>query len=280
MSPLATVLVIVLLVSGMFAMGTSTTARELRLLSRRPAPLLLAITVNLLVIPAAAFLLLSVVELGRTTEIALMVIAAAPGGGTGALLSLHVDGDRAHAVALQVILAVTSLVAAPLWVHLFEGASDDSGEIRLGRLVGALIVFQLLPLLLGLTLSGRRPALAQRLHPGARRFADAMLAALIVVLVITSGSEIDRNGTDAIVGIAAVLVLTALGGVAGTGSAAVRRATAMTTLVRNLSLALAATTFAGDSDAAALVVLTYGLAMYLTAVGWVLVARRRSAAPA
>jgi len=277
MNPLATVLVVVLLVSGMFAMGTSTTARELRRLSRRPAPLLLAIAVNLLVIPAATLALLTVVDLGRTTEIALMVIAAAPGGGTGALLSLHVNGDRAHAVALQVILAVTSLVAAPVWVHVFEGASEETGEIRLGRLVAALVVFQLLPLVLGLALSGLRPALAQRLHPGARRFADAMLAALIVVLVLTSGSEIDRNGTDAILGIGAVLVLTALGGVASVGTAAVRRATAMTTLVRNLSLALAATAFVSDADAAALVVLTYGLAMYLLAVGWVLLARRRPA---
>lgn len=274
MNPVATVLVVVLLVSGMLAMGTSTSLRELAALSRRPAPLLLAVLVNLVAIPAAALVLLRVLDADATASLALMVVAAAPGGGTGALLSLHVHGDRAHAIALQVILAITSLVSAPLWLHLYVGSDDTA--IRLGPLVAALVAFQWVPLALGLTLSERRPALAARLHPRARRFADLMLAALIIVLVITSGSDIDQNGTDALVGIGVVLGLTLIGGLVSLGDRAVRRASAMTTLVRNLSLALAAVAFVDDADAAALLVLTYGLAMYLLAVAWVLVGRRET----
>lgn len=272
MNPVATVLVVVLLVSGMLAMGTSTNLRELAALSRRPVPLLAAIAVNLALIPAAALLLLRALDLDPTASLALMVVAAAPGGGTGALLSLHVRGDRAHAVALQVVLAATSLVSAPLWLHLYVGSDDTT--IRLGPLVAALVAFQWLPLAAGLALSSRRPSLALRLHPRARRFADVMLAALIVVLVITSGSDLDQNGADALLGIGVVLGLTLVGGQLSLGGPAVRRATAMTTLVRNLSLALAAVAFVDDADAAALLVLTYGLAMYLLAVAWVLVARR------
>jgi len=273
MNPVATVLVVLLLVSGMLAMGTSTSLRELGALVRRPAPLATAVLVNLAAIPAAAFVLLRSLDLDPTTSLALMVVAAAPGGGTGALLSLHVRGDRAHAVALQVILAITSLVSAPLWLHLYAGSDDTA--IRLGPLVAALVVFQWLPLAAGLALSSRRPGRAAGLHPRARRFADLMLAALIVVLVITSGADLDENGTDALIGIGVVLGLTLLGGAASLGAPAVRRATAMTTLVRNLSLALAAVTFVDESDAAALLVLTYGLAMYLLAVAWVAVVRRR-----
>ncbi|MGJ0558396.1 bile acid:sodium symporter family protein [Methylocystis sp.] len=271
MNPVATVLVVVLLVSGMLAMGTSTSLRELAALARRPAALAIAVLVNLVAIPAAAFALLRSLDLDPTTSLALMVVAAAPGGGTGALLSLHVRGDRAHAVALQVILAVTSLVSAPLWLHLY---ADSGSTIKLGPLVAALLAFQWLPLGVGLALSERRPVLATRLHPRARRFADLMLAALIVVLVITSGADLDENGADALVGIGVVLALTLLGGAASLGTPAVRRATAMTTLVRNLSLALAAVAFVDDADGAAVLVLTYGLAMYLLAVAWVGVVRR------
>jgi BASS family bile acid:Na+ symporter len=274
-NPLATVLVVVLLVSGMVAMGTSTTVTALRALARKPGALALGIGLNLVVIPAIAFALLRALELEQTTALALMIVAAAPGGGTGALLSLHVRGDRAHAVALQVALAVTSLVAAPLWLRLYAGP-DGAGDIHAGPLVEALLVLQWLPLGIGLTLSSRRPAVADAVHPRARRFADLMLAALIVVLVVTSGSKIGENGGDAFVGIALVLALTLAAGLAAAiGTAAVRRATAMTTLIRNLSLALAATAFMKDSEAAALVVLTYGLAMYLTGVGWILLDRAR-----
>jgi len=279
MNPPATVLVVVLLVCGMVAMGTSTTVRDLRELVRRPAPLLVAVAINLVLIPGAAYLLLDAVTLDRTTELALMVIAAAPGGGTGALLALHVRGDRPHAVALQVILAVTSLVSAPLWLKLYAGTSHGAGEIRLVPLVAALVVFQWLPLAGGLALSSARSDLAARLHPRARRAADLLLAALIVELLITSGSEIGKNGADTLIGIGAVLALTVIGGVFTVGSAAVRRASAMTTLIRNLSLALAAAAFIDDADAAALVVLTYGLVMYLLAVAWVVVARTTGRRP-
>lgn len=271
MNPVATVLVVALLVGGMLAMGTSTTLGELRDLARRPRALALAVAVNLALIPGVAFVVLKALDLDRTTALALMVVAAAPGGGTGALLSLHVRGDRAHAVALQVILAVTSLVAAPAWLHAYAGSGTD--DIELGPLIAALLVFQWLPLAIGLALSHRRPGTAADVHPRARRFADVMLAALIVVLVVTSGSEVGQNGPDAILGIGLVLTITVVGGFTAVGTLAVRRASAMTTLVRNLSLALAATAFLGDADAAALVVLTYGLAMYLVAVAWVLVVR-------
>lgn len=272
MNPAATVLVVLLLVGGMVAMGTSTTPRELRRLSRRPLALTVAAAVNLVAIPAAALALLTVLDPDPTTGTALMIVAAAPGGGTGALLSLHVRGDRAHAVALQVALAVTSLVAVPVWLRVFAG--PGASEIDYLPLVASLVVLQWLPLAVGLVLSERRPDLAARVHPVARRFADLMLAALIVALVITSGSELDDNGGDAVAGIGIVLALTLLGGAAvTTGTSAVRRATAMTTLIRNLSLALAATAFLDDSEAAALVVLTYGLAMYLTGVAWVAVDR-------
>jgi BASS family bile acid:Na+ symporter len=247
----------------------------LRELARRPAPLATAVAVNLVVVPGLAFVLLDALDLGRTTSLALVVVAAAPGGGTGALLSLHVHGDRAHAVALQVVLAFTSLAAAPTWLHLYAG----SAQIELLPLVLTLVAFQWVPLAAGLALSQRRPDLAGRAHPRARRVADLLLAAVIVVLLITSGSEVGRNGRDTLTGIGVVLALTLLGGWISLGTPAVRRASAMTTLVRNLSLALAATAFMPDEDAAALVVLTYGLAMYLLAVGWVLLVRRRLPAP-
>lgn len=69
------------------------------------------------------------------------------------------------------------------------------------------------------------------------------------------------------------------GGTRAIGAPAIRRATAMTILIRTLSLALAATAFMKHADAAAMVVLTYGLAMYLTGVAWVILDRQRVARP-
>lgn len=274
MNPLATALVVVLLVSGMVAMGTATNIRELRASLRTPGPLVLALAINLVAIPAATFVALRLLDLDPTASITMMVVAASPGGGTGALLSLHVRGDQAHAVALQVVLALASLAAAPAWLAAYAGADDV--HIDVVPLVVALAVLQWTPLALALTASSRRPGWAATFHPHARRVADLTLAALIVVLLITSGSKIDHNSTDTVTAIGLVLGLTVLGGLLAIGPPAVRRASAMTTLVRNLSIGLAAVTFLDDADEAALVVLTYGLAMYLSAITWVLVRRART----
>ncbi|MDP3712461.1 MAG: hypothetical protein Q8R60_08250 [Mycobacteriales bacterium] len=59
---------------------------------------------------------------------------------------------------------------------------------------------------------------------------------------------------------------------------AVRRATAMTTAVRNLSLALLVARSAPDPDATSLVVLTYGLVMYVSALAAARVLRVRASA--
>lgn len=277
MSPLATGLVILLLVSGMVAMGTATNVRELRESLRTPGPLVLALVVNLIAVPAAAFAVLSLSDLDPTTSITMMVVAASPGGGTGALLSLHVDGDRAHAVALQVILALASLAAAPLWIAAYAGSDDIRLDVV--PLVVALAGLQWTPLALALAASSRKLEWAERIHPHARRLADLTLASLIVVLVITSGSQIDDNSADTVIAIGLVLGLTVLGGVISIGSPAIRRASAMTTLVRNLSIGLAAVTFLDDADEAALIVLTYGLAMYVLAVAWAVLHRARPGSP-
>lgn len=274
MNPAATGLVVLLLVSGMVAMGTATNVRELRASLRAPRPLVLALVVNLVLVPAAAFAGLTFLDLDPTASITMMVVAASPGGGTGALLSLHVDGDRAHAVALQVILALASLAAAPLWLAAYAGSDDV--HIDVVPLVVALALLQWTPLALALAASSRRPAWTERVHPHARRLADLTLASLIVVLVITSGSKIDHNSTDTLSAIGLVLGLTVIGGLISIGPPAIRRASAMTTLVRNLSIGLAAVTFLDDADEAALVVLTYGLAMYLLGIAWAVVHKVRT----
>lgn len=250
--------VVLLLVSGMVAIGTvldrdavATRSRDLGVLG----PALLA---NVLVVPLSALAAIAVFDLEGPVRLGVLLAAASPGGGTGALLSLHARGDAAHAVVLQGLLAVLALVVTPLWV----GGSAEG--IALLPVVIGLLVLQVAPLLAGATLRSRRPAWAARVHALARRVADVALAALVVGLLLTELDEVDRSGVTGLAAMVAV-VLVSLAAFALPAPASVRRATAMTTVVRNLSLALLIARSAPEPDATALVVLTYGLVMYLLA---------------
>ncbi len=260
-------LVVLLLVSGMLAIGTvldrgavATRARDLGVLG----PALLA---NVLVVPLSALAAIAMFDLEGPVRLGILLAAASPGGGTGALLSLHARGDAAHAVVLQGLLALLALVVTPLWV---SGAADG---IALLPVVGGLLVLQVAPLLAGAALRSRRPEVAERVHPLARRVADVALAVLVVGLLVTQLDEVDRAG---VAGLAAMVlvVLACLASFALPAEAAVRRATAMTTAVRNLSLALLIARGAPEPDVTTLVVLTYGLVMYLMAAGAAVLLRR------
>ena len=253
-------LVVVLLVSGMLATGTVLDRGEVVARARDLRVLLPALSANLLTVPLFAVVVATVLDLDGPVRLGLLLAAASPGGGTGALLSLHARGDAAHAVVLQGVLAVAALVVTPLWV----GGSTDG--IPLAPVVAGLLVLQLGPLLAGAALRSRRPAVAAAVHPRARRVADACLALLVVGLLLTELDELDRTGVRGLVAMALVVgfCLTTL---VLPAAPAVRRATAMTTAVRNLSLALLVARSAPDPDATSLVVLAYGLVMYAATAG-------------
>ena len=254
-------------------MGTATTPADLGNRLRSPGPLLTTLAVNLIVIPAVAVWIIGELSNPSAPALALVIVAASPGGGTGALLSFHARGDVAHAVTLQVLLAAGSLITMPLWIALYM-ASRPAGDISLATLVWSLLGYQLLPLLLGLTLRSTKPTWAAPIHTQSRRLADVSLAVLIAVLLVASGSDVRSISAQTFIAILGLALLTVALGAVGPGQPAVRRSATMTTLVRNLSLALMAASLAPNPALTSLVILTYGLVMYLLALAFVRYSRR------
>ncbi len=262
-------LVAVLLVAGMLALGTVLELPALTDRVRRPGGLLVVLVVNLLVVPSVGLLLVRAVELDPPVALGLVLAACAPGGGTGALLALHARGDVPTAVVLQVLLAGLSLLVTPLWLAGFGEGGIDTGPLVLG-----LLVLQIAPLAGGLVLGARRPAVAARVHALARRTADVSLLLLVVGLTVTQADSLDRVGATALLLMAALVLLTLATLALPVGPPAVRRAAALTTSVRNLSLALLAASYADDPPVTALSVLAYGLVMYVLSGAAVAVLRR------
>lgn len=274
---MSTVAVAALLVASMLAIGTALTVEDFRTLGRRPLVFAAAVALNVLVVPALAVTLTRLADLGPEAALGIVLAAAAPGGGTGALLTLYARGDLAVSAALQGVHAPLGLVSVPFWAAVAGHDLLPAGLDGL-LLIGVALVGQLVPLATGMWLLRRRPDLARRVHRVARRVADVLLAGLVVYFVVTGGSRLPQLGWATLVVIAVVvaaclaLVLLPWSGPAGVG-----RAIAMTTTVRNLSLALFVASTA--SATVVLTLLAYGLLMYglSVPVAWRLA---RSASPA
>jgi len=178
---------------------------------------------------------------------------------------------------LQGVHAPLGLISVPVWATVAGHDVLPAGAGGL-LLVGVALVGQLVPLVAGMWLLRRRPEVARRVHRASRRAADVLLAVLIAYFVVTGAGRLPQLGwrTVAVVAVVVAACL-ALVLVPWPGPAAVRRAIAMTTTVRNLSLALFVASAA--STTVVLTLLAYGLLMYAMSlpVAWRL-ARRTSPA--
>ncbi len=126
--------------------------------------------------------------------------------------------------------------------------------------VGGGLAGQVVPLAVGMWLRRARPQAADRVHRVARRAADVLLAGVVLYFLVTGIGRLPQVGWAG-VGVIVVLVVASLLPVfIGWGSPAQRRAVAMTSGVRNLTLGLFFATAA--SPTVVLALLAYGLVMY------------------
>lgn len=259
-----------LLTATMLTAGTRLTADGLTCLRRRPGPLLIALLVNLLVVPGVATLGATVVHLEPGVTWGIVLAAAAPGGGSGVLLADHARGDPSIAVALQTLLALLGALAVPIWLLLAQIAAPLRLPDLAGR-VALLLVLQLTALAAGAWLRARPSVPDQRIQRGSRHVADALLVTLTVSIVATSARELPTIPVTAYAVIVLVIGCSlAAHRLPGLGSTAVRRSIATVTAVRNLALAIAAAGTVAHARVVALTIVGYGVVTYLVVGCWLL----------
>lgn len=266
------VAVIMLNASLMFSVGLELEPAKMRAAARQRSTLLAFLVLNFAVIPVFAFALTTSMGLAPAIAAGILLSAVAPGGGTGTLLTRAARGNLELSVVALGMLTLLAVVFTPV-LTLATLPALPGGELRLGPVIQTLVLYQLLPLAVGIGTRLRSLVLAERANTIARPLSNVVFAALVLGLLLTRGHLVLEVGLPALLGIIA-LVVASLWLPAGLAEApADRSALALTTGVRNLSLALLLSTTFFD-DLTTITVLTYGLWMYMLAVPWALVARR------
>lgn len=263
-------------VSMMGAIGLRTDPSEFGKTLRHPLPLVLALGVNVGVVPLLTLAAAQFLDLPAGATTGLLICAVSPGGATGPLFAARAKGQLALAVTTMIGLSMVSVLTAPLTLSLLLGLAVQLDVRRLILpMMGALVVFQLLPLLAGMAFRRRVPERAERLARPAGALANGLLLALILGMLITRGKVLLEIGGLGI-GLSIVLVLCNLGmGAMIVREASSRRSLSMVTGVRNISLALLlSATYFPDALTQAWI-LTFGLFTMLVPLGISLMLARR-----
>lgn len=269
----------------MIGLGLHLTVEDFRRVVRAPKAVLLALCVQSLLLPPVAFLLAIGLRLPPELGLGLVLLAASPGGVTANLFSHLARGDVALNISLTAINSALALLTLPLWaaagLALLMG-SEQAVPPPTRKLVevGLLV---LLPVLIGMVLRARWPALAQRLDKPVKLASTLVLAGLIVTAVVLEWDVLVRYA--AVVGLA-VVGFNLISLLSGYGAARALRlgvpqatAIAFEIGIHNGTLAIFVALHVLSMAAAAVVPALYSLSMYLTGAlfaWWVL----RRAVPA
>lgn len=193
------VLVVIFVLSTLLSVGLLVSARQLLVSLQQRRSLAVALFANFVVLPSLALALCWWMELPPLTQAALLLVATAPGSPATLRLNEFARGDQATAVGLLVLLTSLTVVYQPLILPLLLPSLSVS-PIPIAR---TLVLTVLLPLVFGLLLKARWPALAGRLRPALARLGNisAILSCLLLLPVVYFDAikEVVLNGEGLLV---------------------------------------------------------------------------------
>jgi BASS family bile acid:Na+ symporter len=175
------IVVAVLLVSLMLWAGLQSPPGAIRAVLRDYGLLSRAILLSVIVVPALAVIFSRLLHVDPMIETGIIIMAASGGVPFLPLTTKSAGGDMPVALSLVFVLALISVVTAPLTANL---VSPEAVSLPIGKFALTLVLFQLVPLLVGLLINATNPAFASVL----RRVAAVIgIIALVTVLVLLAG---------------------------------------------------------------------------------------------
>lgn len=259
------ILIGIMIFLTMLAMGMGLTLTEVGRALRRARILALGLVVNFVAIPMLVLLLVKIFAIDDPVAAGLLLCALAPGGGVGTLFVDYSRGDLGLSVGLLLGLTFSSVLLTPILLGLWTGGDVGAAlSATTWPTMKLILTFQVIPLVAGLLLRRYAKTGARRVQPWIARIARWLMLGIIAAYLVTKGQLLVANGLRPFV----IIVVANLAGFLLGWSPLLRAKTerlslGLTSMNRNLALAmlLAATFFTHPSTIAT--VLAYGLVMLI-----------------
>jgi len=235
--PLA--MVLLFLVTLMFTMGLEETPGQVLATIKNGSLMARLLVANLVVMPIIALLLLKLVNLQEDTVIGILLMAAAPGVPFLPRMVTTAKGNIAFAVGLMIVLQIASVVTTPVTLNLILPV-DAAVKVPAGRVITSLILFQLIPLALGMLIAHRSASLVPVLAKPVKLLSTLGLIGTVVLFIGPHLDVVAKVFGGGALAIMFVLVVVAwpIGWALGGTDVASRKTLALGTSLRNVGLCL------------------------------------------
>lgn len=179
----------------MFGLGLSLSVGDFRRLLGHPKPVLLALVLQALVLPAICYGLIVALDVSPVYAVGLMLLAASPGGVSANLYSHLFGGNVAMNISLTSINTVLSIVSLPLIGNFAIETFAKTGQVvpmQTGKVI-EVIGIVLVPVVIGMFVKSRAPGFAARSEKPMKIFSMVVLAALALIAMAKEWSALTAS---------------------------------------------------------------------------------------
>lgn len=169
----------------MFGLGLSLSLGDFVRLRQHPKAVLLALAIQMLLLPAVAWGLIVGLGVAPVYAVGLMLLAASPGGVSANLFSHLFGGNVAMNISLTAINTLLSIVSLPLITNWAIATFVQSGQIvplqfgKVFEVVGVILV----PVAIGMVVRGKQPGFAARMEKPMKAFSALVLAVFAIIAI-------------------------------------------------------------------------------------------------
>jgi len=190
----------------MISMGLNLTVAQIIKPLRNMRFVIMALVINFLIIPAAAFILTLIIPMNETLVTGLILVALAAGAPALPKLAEIAKVDTASATGLMVLLIVATIIIMPIALPLLL----TGVEVGFWDIASGLIVMMLIPLGISLFVRARWQPIAETAQPYfAQASTFSLLLLIVLMLVLNFGSIIGLFGSGGLLA-STILVIVAL----------------------------------------------------------------------
>jgi BASS family bile acid:Na+ symporter len=266
-----TLLNVTALVTIMVSMGLQVKWQAV-MASTRPVLLVaLGLFANYVLVPAATLGLLYLFQADPMVSVGFFILAVCPGAPIGPPVTGIAKGNVPWAIGMMVILAGLSVFLSPALLSVLLNWTAPASNLRIDyfAILRTLLIAQMFPLALGLSIHHWAPKLTEWIVKPVSLLANVLLLVLVGLIVATQYETLAAIRLRGWTGMGLLLLATlAIGWFCGGPDVAIRKALAVTTASRNAAVGLVIVTsnFAGTSAVTAVV--AYALVSILGALGF------------
>jgi BASS family bile acid:Na+ symporter len=170
----------------MFGVALDLSVEDFRRLLDRPRALFFGFVSQFVFLPAVTFVLVLLIEPAPSMALGMILVAACPGGNVSNFITHRARGNVALSVSLTAVSTACAVVMTPFnlafWASLYEPAQPLLAATSLSPwdMAFTVAVLLVMPLILGMLVAARLPALAARLRGPMKPLSMLILALFIV----------------------------------------------------------------------------------------------------